>query len=73
MQEAVKASTLVVAPETKQKKTKERLKEILGEYGDKKERNEKIFQAYKEGYSQHMIAEVIGISQQAIAKIIKKL
>jgi REP element-mobilizing transposase RayT len=71
LKEVMKASTLVVAPETKEHKTKERLRAIIGTFENKKERNEKIFKAYEEGYSQHMIAEVIGISQQAIAKIIK--
>lgn len=37
------------------------------------ERNKKIYQKYYEGYSQTKIGELVGISQQAIYKIIKKM
>ena len=39
---------------------------------EKKDRNSKIVKAYKEGYSQHMIAKVLGISQPAVFGIIKR-
>jgi len=38
----------------------------------REERNQKIHRAYQQGYSQRTIASVLGISQQAIHKIIKK-
>ena len=38
----------------------------------REERNQKIHRAYRQGYSQRTIASVLGISQQAIHKIIKK-
>ena len=37
------------------------------------ERNQKIYKAYKDGYAQAKIGLVLGISQQAVYKIIKKL
>ena len=39
---------------------------------DNKERNKKIISAYKDGHSQAKIGKALGISQQAIHKIIKK-
>lgn len=71
LKEITKTSSLVVAPETKEPKTKEQLREIIGNCQTKQERNEKILKAYEIGYSQQMIAEIVGISQQAIGKIIK--
>ena len=70
MKTIAKASSLVVASESKEIKSKERLNELIGSYENKKERNEKIFQAYRAGYSQQMIAEVVGMSQQGVGKII---
>jgi hypothetical protein len=37
------------------------------------ERNQKIYQAYHKGYSQAKIGYILGISQQAVYKIIKKI
>jgi predicted XRE-type DNA-binding protein len=39
---------------------------------DIKERNSKIVKAYKNGYSQHMIAKVLGISQPAVSGIVRR-
>ncbi len=39
---------------------------------DKKERNKQIVKAYEKGYSQHTIAKVVGISQQAVYGVIKR-
>ena len=72
LKEIAKASSLVIASDIQEPKTKEQLLEIVSKYKDKKERNEKIVQAYKEGFSQHMIAKEIGLSQQAVSKIIKE-
>ncbi len=71
MKTIAKASSLVVATESQEKRTKEYLIGIIGKYNNKQERNEKMLQAYKAGYSQQMIAEVVGISQQGVGKIVK--
>jgi DNA-directed RNA polymerase specialized sigma subunit len=39
---------------------------------DIKERNKKIVKAYKKGYSQHMIAKVLGVSQSAVSGVIRR-
>jgi len=39
---------------------------------DIKERNSIIVQAYKEGYSQQMIAKALKITQQAVFAVIKR-
>jgi DNA-directed RNA polymerase specialized sigma subunit len=39
---------------------------------DIKERNKKIVKAYKKGYSQHMIAKVLGVSQPAMSGVIRR-
>ena len=63
---------MVVISENEPKKTKKELIKIVTDYKDKRERDKKIVKAYSLGYSQQMIAEVIGISQQAVAKIVKR-
>jgi len=45
---------------------------MLSKPQDKKERNKQILKAYKQGYSQHMIAKVLGISQPAVNGIIRR-
>ena len=37
-----------------------------------KEKNKQILKAYEKGYSQHMIAKVLGISQPAVHGVIKR-
>ena len=64
------ASSLVVAPESEEKKTEERLKEIVATFQNRQERNSKTIQAYNAGYSQYMIASTVGLSQQAVGKVI---
>jgi DNA-directed RNA polymerase specialized sigma subunit len=39
---------------------------------DIKGRNKKIVKAYKKGYSQHMIAKVLGVSQPAVSGVIRR-
>lgn len=41
--------------------------------GSKEERDRKVFEAYKKGYSQASIGMALGISQQAVYKIVKKI
>lgn len=55
------------------KKRKPLTQEYFSDVGSKKERNLKIIQAYEAGYTQAHIGYTLGISQQAIYKIIKKL
>ncbi len=71
--EMKKASSLVEAPNIDKKPDEEKLRELLKKSEDKKERNKQIHKAYMEGYSQHMIAKVLGISQQAVCGIIKRI
>ncbi|WP_297525857.1 helix-turn-helix domain-containing protein [Sulfurovum sp.] len=40
---------------------------------DKKERNEQIVKAYRQGYSQYMIAKVLQLNQATVQRIIKGL
>ena len=55
------------------KKPKEEvLKNIFLDVVDKQERNKEIVKAYKKGYSQHMIAKVLGLAQLTINGIIKR-
>jgi transposase-like protein len=49
-----------------------RLQTIFSKAKDKKYRNELIVQCYDKGYSQHMMAKVLGISQQAVGGIIHR-
>jgi len=39
---------------------------------DTKKRNSRIVKAYKEGYSQHMMAKVLEMAQSTISGIIKR-
>ncbi|BAF71978.1 transposase [Sulfurovum sp. NBC37-1] len=72
LQELKTASSLVEAPNTNKKPDINKLTKIFSEIQDKKERNRQIVKAYDKGYSQHMIAKVLGISQQAVNGIIKR-
>jgi len=39
---------------------------------DLQERNNKIVKAYEQGYSQHMIAKVLGLAQPVIYGVLKR-
>jgi DNA-binding transcriptional regulator LsrR (DeoR family) len=67
-----KASSLIEPSAQKRGPDIEKLKRKLSGYGDIKERNELIVKAYEQGYSQHMIAKVLGISQPAVHGVIKR-
>ena len=45
---------------------------MLTNHKDLKKRNTKIVKAYQQGYSQHMIAKVLDISQPAVYGVIKR-
>ncbi len=72
LQELKSASSLVEAPNSNKKPDEKKLKKMLEKAKDTKERNTQILKAYKQGYSQHMIAKVLGISQPAVFGVIKR-
>jgi REP element-mobilizing transposase RayT len=72
LQELKKASSLVEAPNIDKRPDEETLRKILSKAQDKKERNTRILQVYREGYSQHMIAKVLGLNQATVQRIIKR-
>ena len=65
-------ASLVEAPNIDKRLKEEDLRDIFKNITDIKERNSRIVQAYKDGYSQHMIANVLGISQPAVFGVIKR-
>ena len=72
LQELKKASSLIEATNVDKKPDIEKLKKMLLPIKEFKERNKQIVQAYAQGYSQHMIAKVLGVSQQAVYGVIKR-
>ena len=65
-----KASSLVEAPNLDKKPDIKKLQQMLANKKDLKERNQTILKAYEKGYSPHMIAKVLGISQPAVSGVI---
>jgi len=72
LQELKKTSSLIEAPNIDKKPKIEKLIKVFSEVKDIKERNYQIVKAYQQGYSQHSIAKVLGISQPAVYGVIKK-
>ncbi|WP_457603489.1 hypothetical protein [Nitratifractor sp.] len=72
LQELKAASSLLEAPNIDTKPDIEKLKKMFDERDDIRTRNAKIVQAFEQGYSQHMIAKVLGISQPAVHGVIKR-
>lgn len=72
LQELKNASSLVEAPNVDNRPKEEELKKLFQDITDIKVRNETIIKAYQEGYSQHMIAKVLGMAQSTIHGIIKR-
>ena len=72
LQELEKASALVEASNIEKKPDIAKLEKMLTGHREIKERNKLIVEAYRQGYSQHMIAKVLGISQPAVHGVIKK-
>ncbi len=74
LQEMKKASSLVEAPniEKRQEELEEEVKKLFSNIKDKTQRNSLILKAYEQGYSQHLMAKVLGITQQAVFGIIKR-
>ena len=72
LQELKRGASLIEAPNIDKRPKEEDLRAIFENIIDIKERNSKIVQAYKDGYSQHMVAKVLGISQPAVFGVIKR-
>jgi len=73
LQELKKASSLVEAPNIDTKPKIEDLTIMFESITLTKERNEIIDKAYKQGYSQHMIAQVLGLAQSTVNGIVKRM
>ena len=73
LKELEKASSLVEASDVEKKIDKEKLINLFDKITNNQERNKNILKAYKQGYSQYMIAKTIGISQPAVNAIIKRV
>jgi len=72
LQEMKKASSLVEAPNVDKKPDIKMLSKQFKKSQTTKERNAIICKAYKEGYSQHMIAKVLGLAQSTVSAIVKR-
>jgi len=68
LQELKKASSLIEASNVDKKPDVRKLEKMLLD----KERNKQIIKAYEKGYSQYLIAKVLGISQPAVCGVIKR-
>lgn len=73
LQELKTASSLVEAPNVDNRPKEEDLQYIFKNITEIKERNIQIAKVYKEGYSQHMTAKVLGMAQSTISAIIKRI
>jgi len=72
LQELRKASSLVEAPNVDNRPNIDDLKALVAHNTNMQERNETIVKAYEQGYSQHMIAKVLGLNQATVQRIIKR-
>ena len=72
LQELKSASSLVEAPNIDKTPKQELLAKMFKNIKDINKRNSIIVKAYKEGYSQHMIAKVLDMAQSTINGIIKR-
>lgn len=66
------ASSLVEAPNMDNKPKEKDLIKMFEDITEKKKRNIQIVKAYEQGYSQHMMAKVLSVSQQAVFGILKR-
>jgi len=72
LQELKTASSLIEAPNIDKKAKIEDCQRLFENIGDIQTRNKTITKAYKQGYSQHMIAKVLGLNQATVQRIIKR-
>ena len=73
LQELKRASSLVEAPNIDTKPKIEDLAMMFKKIIETKDRNDMIHKAYKQGYSQHMIAQVLGLAQSTVCGIVKRM
>jgi len=72
LQQLKKGASLLEAPNIDKRPKEEELKQLFENITDIKERNSRIVKAYKEGYSQHMMAKVLGLAQSTVSGIVKR-
>ena len=72
LQELKKASSLVEAPNVDKRPKIEMCQKLFENIVDTKERNKQILGAIEKGYSQHMIARVLRLSQPAVYGVVKR-
>jgi predicted XRE-type DNA-binding protein len=72
LQKLKKASALVETPNRDRKPDMKKLIKMLSNAKDMQTRNKQIVKAYEQGFSQHSIAKVLGISQPAVNGVIKR-
>ncbi len=72
LKELKTASSLIEAPNIDKRPKIEDCQKLFENISDIKERNKQILNAIEQGYSQHMIAKVLGISQQAVYGVVKR-
>jgi len=72
LHEIQKASRLVVSSMGKKDLSLEVLRAGFVGYTSKSERNMRIVEAIEQGYSQHIIAKALGLTQGAICNVVKK-
>ena len=70
LNELKKASSMIEASTIEKKPNEAELKKMLSKAKDTKTRNQLILEAYEQGYSQHMIAKVLGLNQATVQRII---
>jgi len=73
LQELKRVSSLVEAPNIDTKPKVEDLVAMFEKITEIKKRNETIANAYAQGYSQHMIAKVLGLAQSTVNGIVKRI
>ncbi|WP_457605300.1 REP-associated tyrosine transposase [Nitratifractor sp.] len=72
LRELKKAASLVEAPNIDTLPKEKDLRKMFQDIQDMKTRNQAILKAIEQGYSQHMIAKVLGISQPAVNGVVKR-
>jgi len=72
LQELKKASSLIEASNIDKSPKIEDCQKLFENISETKKRNKQIVKAYRQGYSQHMIAKILGLNQATVQRIIKR-
>ena len=72
LEEITIASNLVISAVKVKKLDEKRLRKELAKANNMSERNIVVYKASKEGFSQHRLAGIVGLSQTQISRVIKK-